>query len=182
MSEKRGSAWCYFDRHESLCAVVLSVHVTPCVEMWSAAAIGQRHYVCVLWSAPPSIPIFSPQYRKNTMREFVRMLDSRIKLFDFSGQRSKAAATSQTHFLLFWAWYLRSCCRASFWWSQHIRSPLREFLQIWHKRSHGLKVELIRFWWSKVKAAVTERTICLVNTIRENVLVGLIKHVFSNLP
>lgn len=36
-------------------------------------------------------------------------------------------------------------------WTRYLRSTLREFLQFWQKRPLGLKDELIRIWWTKVK-------------------------------
>ncbi len=38
-----------------------------------------------------------------------------------------------------------------FSWTRYLRNTLREFLQIWHKRPHGLKEELVWIWWSEVK-------------------------------
>jgi len=43
------------------------------------------------------------------------------------------------------------CPSISFSWTQYFSIALKEFLQIWHKRSLGLKDELIRFWCSEIK-------------------------------
>lgn len=37
-----------------------------------------------------------------------------------------------------------------------------EYLQIWHKRPHGLKDELIRVWWSKVTVTVQIMVLAII--------------------
>lgn len=59
--------------------------------------------------------------------------------------------------------------------SVHLSTALREFLQIWHKCPLGLKSELIRFWWSKVKVTVT----WLAETYNHEVIVFCIFSQFS---
>lgn len=40
-----------------------------------------------------------------------------------------------------------------FFQTRNLGSALRELIQIWHKYSHGVKEELMRFWWSKVNGS-----------------------------
>jgi len=35
--------------------------------------------------------------------------------------------------------------------TRYLSNAIMELLKIWHKHSLGLKDELMRFWWSKVK-------------------------------